>query len=77
MMHLAKESIIGQNRDERIICFSNSAANSQRLSIKNRACEQTAKRCPYICVFKYTRTVKQKVWIEAENREKLKKEKEK
>ena len=32
MKHLAKESIIGQNRDERIICFSNSAADFQRLS---------------------------------------------
>ena len=70
MMHLAKESIIGQNRDERIICFSNSAADFQRLSIKNRACDQTAKHCLYICVFKYARTVKQKLWIEAENREK-------
>ena len=39
MKHLAKESIIGQNRDERIICFSNSAADFQRLSIKNRACD--------------------------------------
>lgn len=27
MMHLAKEPIIGQNCDERIICFSNSAAD--------------------------------------------------
>ena len=25
--------------------------------------------CPYFCVFKYARTVKQKVWNEAENRE--------
>ena len=24
---------------------------------------------PYFCVFKYTRAVKQKVWTEAENRE--------
>ena len=55
-----KESIIGQSRDERIICFSNSEADFQRLSIKNRACDQTAKRCPYICVFKYARTVKKK-----------------
>ena len=39
MKHLAKESIIGQNRDERIICFSNLAADFQRLSIKNRACD--------------------------------------
>ena len=72
MKHLAKESIIGQNRDERIICFSNSAADFQRLSIKNRACDymQTAKRCPYFCLFKYARTVKQKFWMEAENREK-------
>ena len=38
MKHLAKESTIGQNRDEKIICFSNSAADFQRLSIKNRAC---------------------------------------
>ena len=39
MMHLAKESIIRQNRDERIICFSHSAADFQRLPIKNRACD--------------------------------------
>lgn len=70
MKHLAKESIIGQNRDEGIICFSNSAADFQRLSIKNLACDWTAKRSTYFCVFEYARTVKQKVWIEAENREK-------
>lgn len=58
MKHLAKESIIGQNRDERKICFSNSAPDFQRLSIKNRACDQTAKRCAYFCLFKYARTVK-------------------
>ena len=32
-------------------------------------CQHRLQNSPYFCVFKYTRAVKQKVWNEAENRE--------
>ena len=56
MKHLAKESIIGQNRDERIICFSNSAADFQRLSIRIALAirQQNAVR-----IFAYSSTLEQ------------------
>ena len=52
--------------------FLKTSLQFERFELKNRPARRDTCRLqnsPYFCVFKYARTVKQKVWSETENRE--------